>query len=627
MKIKSISLSDHKPIKKIEIDNLGDVVIIAGANGAGKTRLKHAIVTSIQANPIMDITIEATRKEESDPKYFNADSINLTKGAQNPIFTQYINSRKYGQGKYVGSLVQIDSKRNLETLQYNQITYLVADPDDTDTPWNWGYSPFIDRWRDFMNYIHQKVAAHRNKLAEDLQTDPSQTGTTILGKFPLPLEKYKKVFADILPDKELQDINPAQPKEFQYKDSSGQILPFSTLSSGEQEVVKILFDVARKEIRHSVFIIDEPELHLHPTLTFKLIEALKSIGEHTNQFIFLTHSADLISTYYSTGNVFFIDANQTGTNQAHRLSELNRSHHALVQLIGENLGLFAVGKKIVFVEGESSSIDRLTYHKIGLSVNPELKFSPVGSVVNMGTLKVVEEQLRNSLFGIDMYMLRDKDGLRQDQIDALEKNGRLLCLKRRHIENYFLNEDILHKVAIHLYLNKVGIDVSAANIAKETKRIAKETVSFNLYKNFKEYVAANYSINVPKIKSIETMSLEDVKAEISNGLGSNLKILSTELEKSKTIAWLDTEQLRLENLLETEKWKLEFQGKIIFSRVCGEILKGNALSIRECYVDIALKEKEAANFGDTIPNYVICREEKQSIQTLRETLAGYQFKD
>ncbi|MEO0900107.1 MAG: hypothetical protein AAFY71_27070, partial [Bacteroidota bacterium] len=250
MRIKSLQLTDFKPIKNVQLDNLSDIVIIAGANGAGKTRLKFAIVTSIQNNPIMDITIEATRKEEASNKYFNSQTITLSKGAQNQVFKSYINSRKYGQGKYVGSVVQIDSKRNLETISYSQVNYQVVDPDDNDTPWNWGYSPFINRWRDFMNYIHQKVAAHRSKLAEELQKDPTKTGTEILEKFPKPLEKYKKIFADLLPGKELQDINPAQPKEFHYKDLSGAILPFSTLSSGEREVVKILFDVARKEIRH-----------------------------------------------------------------------------------------------------------------------------------------------------------------------------------------------------------------------------------------------------------------------------------------------------------------------------------------------------------------------------------------
>lgn len=252
------------------------------------------------------------------------------------------------------------------------------------------------------------------------------------------------------------------------------------MSSGEQEVIKILFDVARKKIRHSVFIVDEPELHLHPTLTFKLIEALKSIGDHTNQFIFLTHSADLISTYYSTGNVYFIDSNQSGVNQAHRLSELDDSHHELVQLISENLGLFAVGKKIVFVEGESSSIDRLIYHKIAQTIDPELKISPVGSVTNIGILSAVEQQIRNSVFGVEMFMIRDRDGLTQTQIDSLEKNGHLMCLKRRHIENYFLEEEILHKVVRQLYLEKGEHKLTPTKIAEEIKRIAVETLRYNL---------------------------------------------------------------------------------------------------------------------------------------------------
>ena len=592
MRIKSFKLTNHKPITNLEINDLGDIVIIAGANGSGKTRLKQAIVTTLQGNPLVSMTLEATRKEEEDPKYFGGSEINVVQGQQNQILTNYINSRKYGSGRYVGSLVQIDSNRSIQTLKYNAVNWLGGDPDDTVSPSNFYFNPFTNRWQDFVNYIHQKSASRDKKLADELKKSPSD-GELIIERNPNPLAKYKKIFEDLLPGKKLMDINPAQPKEFQYQDETGQTLNFRSLSSGEQEVIKVLFDVARKEIRHSIIIVDEPELHLHPTLTFKLIEALKSIGEHTNQFIFLTHSADLISTYYSTGNVYFIDSAQTGTNQAHRLSDLNQSHHELVQLIGENLGLFAVGKKIVFVEGESSSIDRLTYHKIALSVKPELKISPVGSVVNIGALKTVEEQLRNSVFGVDMYMLRDRDGLRQEQIEELEKGKKLICLKRRHIENYFLNENILHKVAKHLYLNKNDTDISVARISSEMKRIATETIGFNLYKNFKEYIGANYSIKVPKVNSIDKKSLVEVKTLIANGLESNLNILSTDLEKTKTEDWLNKEQSRLEKMLESDDWKTEFQGKIIFSKLCGEVLKGNALSIRECYVDIAIAEKDA----------------------------------
>ncbi len=589
MKIKSLRINNYKPIKNIEIDNLGDVVIIAGANGAGKTRLKDAIVASIQNNPLMEIEIEATRKEEADPKYFGGDTIILPKNTQNAKFVNYINTRKYGQGKYVGSLVQIDSKRNLETIKFNPVSFQVADPDDADTPPTWGYGKFIDRWRDFMNYIHLKVAAHTNKLAQEVLSNSNLKGDDILKKHPRPLEKYKKIFRETLPGKELLDINPAQAREFQYKDSAGQPLPFNTLSSGEQEVIKILFDVARKDIRHSVFIIDEPELHLHPTLTFKLIESLKSIGEHTNQFIFLTHSADLISTYYATGNVFFIDANQSGANQAHRLSELNTSHHELVQLIGENLGLFAVGKKIVFVEGESSSIDRLTYHKIAQTIDSEIKVSPIGSVINIGTLKTVEEQIRQSIFGVNMFMIRDRDGLRQDQITPLEANGHIFCLKRRHIENYFLDEDILRKVVVHLYLDKNG-NLTKDFIKTEIKRVAQETLSFNLIKNFKDHLSANYSIKAPKLNLESSKTTETIIEEIVTGFETEINKLSIELNKSAVESWLKNETVRLKKLLLTENWKTEYQGKIIFSHLCGKVLKADSVRIRECYIDIALKE-------------------------------------
>lgn len=591
MRIKSFKVTNYKPITNLEINDLGDVVIIAGANGSGKTRLKQAIVATLQGSPQVSMTLEATRKEEEGSKYFGASELKVVQGQQNNILKNYINSRKYGSGRYVGSLVQIDSNRSIQTLKYNPVNWLGGDPDDSASPSNFYLNPFTNRWQDFVNYIHQKSASRDKKLADELKKTPSE-GELIIERNPNPLDKYKKIFKDLLPEKTLLDINPANPREFQYKDEAGQVLNFRSLSSGEQEVIKVLFDVARKEIRHSIIIVDEPELHLHPTLTFKLIEALKSIGEHTNQFIFLTHSADLISTYYSTGNVYFIDSSQTGANQAHRLSDLNHSHHELVQLIGENLGLFAVGKKIVFVEGETSSIDRLTYHKIALSVKPELKISPVGSVMNIGALKTVEEQLRNSVFGVDMYMLRDRDGLRQDQIDELEKGKKLICLKRRHIENYFLNENILHKVAKHLYLNKNNTDISIAKITSEMKRIATETISFNLYKNFKEHIGSNYSIKVPKINSIDKKSLSEVKSLITNGIETNLNVLSSNLDKTKTDDWLNKEQLRLEKLLESDDWKIEFQGKIIFSKLCGEVLKGSALSIRECYVDIALAEKD-----------------------------------
>ena len=591
MKIHSLEIIDYNPIKHLKIENLGNTIIIAGANGSGKTRLKQAIVTTLQGTSVMNMTLLATREEEKDPKYFSGKSLEVKKGVQNAVLNNYINSRKYGSGRFVGSLVQIDSSRDIQPLKYNPVNWLGGDPDDKETLTNFYFQSFNDRWKDFMNYIHQKSAARDKKIADEVKINPSKNGNQILTEHPDPLEKYQKIFRDLLPGKELQNINPASPTEFQYKELSGPPLPFASLSSGEQEVVKVVFDFVRKEIRHSVIIFDEPELHLHPTLTFKLIETLKKIGDLTNQFIFLTHSADLISTYYSTGDVYFIDAIHTGTNQAHKLSELTHSHNEVVQLIGQNIGLFAVGKKLIFVEGEESSIDRLTYHTIAQQIVPDAKVIPVGSVTNIITLNSIEQQIRNSIFGIDIFMIRDRDGLDSIQIQELEKNGRIKCLKRRHIENYFLDAEILFKVAKKLYLTDINPAITIGYIESEIKRIVEESLNFNLLRNAKEYLAFNHFLKIPTVKSVESKSIDEIKDEMISGINLSLSELSTGLNEVEFRKWLNKEEIKLQGLIKNGNWQNEFQGKLIFSKLCSNVLKEDSLRVRQAYVDVALLEK------------------------------------
>ena len=590
MKIQSLEITDYQPIKNLKLDNLGNAIIIAGANGSGKTRLKQSIVETLQGSPVIGMTLSATRDEEEN-KYFSGKTLVIQKGIGNPVLNNYINSRKFGSGRFVGSLVQIDSDRSIKAMKFSPVNWFGGDPDDTDTLTNFYFNPFTNRWQDFMNYIHQKSAAQDKKIADEVKTNPTKSGNQILIEHPDPLEKYKQIFRDLLPGKELQNIDPASPREFQYKEVSGTLLPFGSLSSGEQEVVKVVFDFVRKEIRHSVIIVDEPELHLHPTLTFKLIETLKKIGDLTNQFIFLTHSADLISTYYSTGDVYFIDAIQTGTNQAHKLSELSYSHNEVVQLIGQNIGLFAVGKKLIFIEGEESSIDRLAYHTIVQTIVPEAKVIPVGSVTNIITLSILEEQIRHSIFGINIYMIRYRDGLNDTQISALEKNGRIKCLKRRHIENYFLDAEILFKVAQKLYLISTNPAITKEFIELEIKRIVEESINFNLLKNTKEYLAINHFFKIPTVKDLDSKTLDQIKDEIIAGINSSLGDLSVGLNETEFRKWLNKEEIKLKGLIKNGNWQTEFQGKIIFSKICSDILKEDPLRVRQAYVDIALTDK------------------------------------
>jgi hypothetical protein len=132
----------------------------------------------------MDMVIEATRPEEEDEKYFGDPKITVQKGVPNQQLKNYINSRQYGLGRYVGSLVQIDSGRSVQSVKYNPVNWLAGDPDDANSAGTFYFSPFINRWQDFMNYIHQKSAARDKKLAEEMKSDPSKKGEAILATNP-----------------------------------------------------------------------------------------------------------------------------------------------------------------------------------------------------------------------------------------------------------------------------------------------------------------------------------------------------------------------------------------------------------------------------------------------------------
>jgi hypothetical protein len=196
-------------------------------------------------------------------------------------------------------------------------------------------------------------------------------------------------------------------------------------------------------------------------------------------------------------------------------------------------------------------------------------------------------------------MIRDRDVLTPHQISEIEKSGRVRCLKKRHIENYFLDSEILFKVAEKLYLTADNIELNTEKIESAIMEIAKETLNFNLLQNAKEHLGINYFFKIPTVRSVESKDAKTIKGEIIDGIKASLNSLNTELDEKVFSQWLDEEEKRLFELLKTDTWRNEFQGKIIFSKICSNILKAEAVRVRHAYVDIALAEKPTV-FGDVI---------------------------
>src|SRR5690606_38112094 len=98
----------------------------------------------------------------------------------------------------------------------------------------------------------------------------------------------------------------------------------------------------------------------------------------------------------------------------------------------------------------SSSLDKLTYGAILKDSFPDLIIVPSGGNGLIRSFSsLTKEVLDKSIWGVEFYMLCDRDALPPltNTDDFEEKsNGKLKVLDRYHLENYFLAEKILASI-------------------------------------------------------------------------------------------------------------------------------------------------------------------------------------
>ncbi|MCP1474397.1 putative ATPase [Pseudomonas sp. EB276 TE3739] len=83
----------------------------------------------------------------------------------------------------------------------------------------------------------------------------------------------------------------------------GEIITLDDLSSGEHQVLILLFQLGRWMEKGGIVLIDEPDLYLHPSLAISLLARIEQIvDDNGGQLIITSHMPDVWSRYETVGH-------------------------------------------------------------------------------------------------------------------------------------------------------------------------------------------------------------------------------------------------------------------------------------------------------------------------------------
>ncbi len=250
------------------------------------------------------------------------------------------------------------------------------------------------------------------------------------------LDKIQRIWEIVLPHRKLRkkagviETYPTGQEASSYNASQ--------MSDGERVIFYLIGEVVCAPL-NSIIIIDEPEMHIHRSLVKTLFDLIE-IERPDCSFVYLTHDIDFAFTRQNAVKIWA----KSYDNNVWDYEVLDEEMPIPEQLYLEVLGS---RKPIIFLEGESSSIDYELYEQ----VFSEFTVKPLGSCEKViQTVKSFNEQ--NTFHHLNSYGIIDRD--RRPHNDLIKLNSKnIWVLDVAEAENLLLEENIVKAIAIHMGRN------------------------------------------------------------------------------------------------------------------------------------------------------------------------------
>lgn len=324
MKIRNLYITEYKGLRDITLNfennnNVLDLVVLAGVNGSGKTRVLESIYYYFEMLRSKVVSLELFyEKNENEvlDNLMNTEGLTeIEKKMQKDI--EYAdclrNIKYYNQDYKEGGNQNINSKiisRSFEKLKiFPKIIYV---PTEINFQKIEIASPMLVQEYKFLNIIN-------SNLIKDV---PSYIATRIVEmaneQENIPMGEIRNaVFREINEIFEILDLD-IKVSEISkdaksipiFTNSSGDKFDINELSSGEKQLFLRTLAIKMLNPENSIILIDEPELSLHPKWQQRIVDVYRKIGKN-NQIIIATHSPHILGSVKKE-NIMLLDKNEDG---------------------------------------------------------------------------------------------------------------------------------------------------------------------------------------------------------------------------------------------------------------------------------------------------------------------------
>lgn len=188
-------------------------------------------------------------------------------------------------------------------------------------------------------------------------------------------------------------------------------IQISDLSSGEKEILHLIFAIYGNNMENGMMIIDEPELHIHPNLQQKVLGLIQeSIIDLKMQFIIATHSPVFVNEKTIDSLMrFYQENNYTKVVKLNNIPVSMRNKIRLLDYTNSSIIFF--NEKIVLLEGYPDKlffkIFLENYEKRKNRKIENLEFLDMGPSGEYTNWKNILDK-----FKIKTYLLADADNLK-----------------------------------------------------------------------------------------------------------------------------------------------------------------------------------------------------------------------